>query len=350
MIPKKTVWYILAVVILGAVGFALGLFASGFHAVCGNGCKEYGETLETCPQDFSKIDPFESDAVRCMDNKWKTYPSTGKDAAQWFFYGCGKEKFYRVNPNEKILLVLTCGDNNGWRDNKQALTIWEKKDGKWWQMQNLIVRKELPRKIIIHYVPKSDVIKIKAEEYFFLEVYTEKPIISRIEKQAKEEPKPVSIDTVDYVSKEFNYKIKVFKDMRVENPSADTTSFFHSVYGRNPFDAQQSVPAVTVRVIKCWGREFADCVGEGLPQFSNCSKSKFSWPPSKRKVGNYVTFQVERQCNEEEYRALAVIKDDSIYLVMFLLGSEKYVPLPLETGSMILDSFDFTEVTNETAK
>jgi len=379
--------------------FCLGLFVSRFIPIRGNGLREVGENLMNSPQDCGvKVYPYETDAKTCVDVKGNTYSSTGEDAAGWFFYGCGKEKTYKVHPNKALALVLTKGKFYFWYHKKAVFTIWEKSGGKWWKMQSVESQRDWKNNVVIPYTPKSSDIKIKAEQFFYLDVYQDKDLSkvypqpdelaqmtesesipekeeivddvnqkfnSKVAKlidvavpdNSKSEVILEKRELVDYVNSEFKFKIGRFSDMQVtENENKNIVGFFDTVYGKNPLDEKNSVPAVSLRVEKCWNKFIRSCLGEcispcdGLAfgklcnsRYHNYSSSMFSTPPSEKQVRGFMTIKIEIKCDSEEYHGLAVQKNDMIYIIMYLRASDKYAAMPSEIGNRILESFDFTE-------
>jgi len=144
---------------------------------CGNGVCDEEETPETCPQDCAyEIYPYNADVESCTAASGKVYPTTGEGSATWFVWnGCAHNKYYKVNPGEKLMFLATtdaCGDCMCWHPN---FHVYEYEEGNWVEKRYFDLPDKKGIRKVVSYTPTSSKIKIYASQCFYLNVYSLTP-------------------------------------------------------------------------------------------------------------------------------------------------------------------------------
>jgi len=133
------------------------------------------ETFESCAQDCGhKISPYDADVDICSDDNGAIYPAIGPSSANWFVENCAQRKYYEVNPEEKIFLVTRTDKKECYHPD---FYIHEQENEKWEYKKYFDLINVRDNTQSSSYVPETDKIRIHAPKCFYLDIYTENPVV-----------------------------------------------------------------------------------------------------------------------------------------------------------------------------
>jgi len=125
-----------------------------------------------------EINPYDADVKTCTNSRGKVFSTTGEDSASWFVWnGCTRNKYYNVNPGEKLTLNTRTDSCPGCVCYYPNFYVYEYENGKWVYKKyfNLPDVKGVTKDV--YYTPSSNKIKIYAPRCFYLNVYSPNPVV-----------------------------------------------------------------------------------------------------------------------------------------------------------------------------
>ena len=148
-----------------------------------NGCFTIAKEEESITVSYgAEIDPYSADVKTCTNSRGKVFSTTGEDSASWFVWnGCARNKYYNVNPGEKLTLNTRTDSCPGCVCYHPNFYIYEYENGKW------IFKKYFDLPDVkgvtkdVYYAPSSNKIKIYAPRCFYLNVYSPNPVVAEKE-------------------------------------------------------------------------------------------------------------------------------------------------------------------------